>query len=270
MKAQFSSALFVACILMAAPPSFADALEDQISSGEQAYGQRDLAAAEKGFDAVLKSLEKNPKADQGQLARVLNNLAVVYNETNRNPKAEEYYKRALAIREKQFGPNSMEVADTLNNLANLYKDQKNYAKAERLYTRSMAIASKLKGPNDSYMAMCNFNMGSFYRNQNKYEQAASSYKKALAIGDKTMGQENSHVIDIVVNLAEMYDKLGKKAEAKPLYDRYLKSMQPMFSIDAKDPNRLAKWKKVVAEMRKDKKMGEAADRVEKALSYQGK
>ncbi|MBX9573582.1 MAG: tetratricopeptide repeat protein [Candidatus Obscuribacterales bacterium] len=271
MKAHFVTAVLAAGTALCLTPAFADPLEEQITQAEQYYEQGDKKQSEKGFDAVLSKLAKaSSKEDQTQLARVLNNLAVLYNETNRNPKAEEYYKRALGLREKLLGPNTMEVAITLNNLANLYKDQKQFDKAEPLYRRAMAIGSKLEGPESSYMAMCHFNMASFYKSQNKLDLAVESYKKSLSIGEKVMGPDNSHVMDIVINLAELYDEQGKTAEAKPLFMRYLKATEPLFGIKDNDPNRTEKLKKVVAEMRKDKEMIGTADRLDKAISYQSK
>ena len=56
------------------------------------------------------------------------------------------YKRSLAIREKELGPDHPSVGTSLNNLATLYQDQGNYAKAEPLLKRSLAIIEKAHGP----------------------------------------------------------------------------------------------------------------------------
>ena len=60
----------------------------------------------------------------------------------RYAEAEPLYRRSLAIREKQLGPDHPDVATSLNNLADLYRSMGRYAEAEPLYRRSLAIREK--------------------------------------------------------------------------------------------------------------------------------
>ena len=59
--------------------------------------------------------------------------------------AEPLYKRALAIREKQLGPEHPDTATSLNNLAGLYHAQGKYEQAEPLYQRALAICGTAVG-----------------------------------------------------------------------------------------------------------------------------
>src|SRR5262245_45216642 len=54
-------------------------------------------------------------------------------------------RRALALLEKQLGPDHPDVAQLLNNLAELYRNQGRYADAEPLYRRALAIREKALG-----------------------------------------------------------------------------------------------------------------------------
>ena len=65
----------------------------------------------------------------------MNNLALLYRHQGRYSDAEPLYKRALAIREKTFGPDHPVVADLLHNLAALYLYQGRYADALPLAQR---------------------------------------------------------------------------------------------------------------------------------------
>jgi tetratricopeptide (TPR) repeat protein len=56
-------------------------------------------------------------------------LAVVYKSQGKYAQAEEFYQRALAIREKALGAGHPDVAQTLNNLAILYAATGNSAQA---------------------------------------------------------------------------------------------------------------------------------------------
>lgn len=61
-------------------------------------------------------------------------------------------QRALAIREKELGPEHPATATTLNNLAEAYQDTGSYAKAEPLYQRVLAIDEKAHGPENPDIA----------------------------------------------------------------------------------------------------------------------
>ena len=85
--------------------------------------------------------------------------------------AEPLYLRALAIREKAFGPDDPEVATTLNNLAVLYRQKGDYAKAEPLLLRDLAITEKRVGPDDTSVAPTLNNLASIYRSQGEFAKA---------------------------------------------------------------------------------------------------
>ncbi len=73
------------------------------------------------------------------VATGLNNLAQLYQDTNRLEEAEPLMKRALAIDETSFGPDHPEVASDLNNLAGLYQATNRLEEAEPLMKRVIEI-----------------------------------------------------------------------------------------------------------------------------------
>ena len=82
------------------------------------------------------------------VARSLNNLAVVYYKQGRYAEAEPLLKRALALHQKVQGPDHPDVATALCDLAALYYVQGRYADAEPLYQRALTIRQKVLGPED--------------------------------------------------------------------------------------------------------------------------
>jgi CHAT domain-containing protein/tetratricopeptide (TPR) repeat protein len=68
-------------------------------------------------------------------------LALLYDRLN-DPQAEEQYRKALAIRERAYGPSTPSVATTLTNLGSLYQSRKEYGSAEPLYQRALAICQQ--------------------------------------------------------------------------------------------------------------------------------
>ena len=53
--------------------------------------------------------------------------------------AEQLYRRALSIKERNDGPNHPELAPTLNNLATLLKQQGHNVEAATICQRALAI-----------------------------------------------------------------------------------------------------------------------------------
>ena len=62
-------------------------------------------------------------AEHPEVATVLNNLARMYETKGYYGRAEPFYRRALAIREKTLGPEHPEVASSLNNLGGVVQYQ---------------------------------------------------------------------------------------------------------------------------------------------------
>ena len=72
------------------------------------------------------------------MAKLFNNLAVLYREQGRYADAEPLFKRSLAMSEKTLGPDHPDVAASLNSLAGLYREQGRYADALPLVQKTIA------------------------------------------------------------------------------------------------------------------------------------
>jgi tetratricopeptide (TPR) repeat protein len=96
-------------------------------------------------------------------------------------RAVKVAEAALAVAEKNVGPNHPDVATSLNNLAALYRTQGDYAKAEPLYKRSLAIREKVLGPEHPDVATILNNLAKLYRATNQSEEAAKLETRALII-----------------------------------------------------------------------------------------
>ena len=91
----------------------------------------------------------------------LNHLAELYTILGQDAQAETFAKRALAIREKTFGPEHIEVAISLMTLAQVYYVQGQYARAEPLYKRNIAIREKVQDPNHTDLIISLENLADF-------------------------------------------------------------------------------------------------------------
>ena len=86
-------------------------------------------------------------SDHPDVAKQLNNLALLCQNQGKYSEVEKYYQRALAIYETKLGQDDPNVAKTKNNLASAYLKQGKYKEAEILY-KQVSFAAKAK--NQSY------------------------------------------------------------------------------------------------------------------------
>ncbi len=67
-------------------------------------------------------------------------------QAGRYDEALPFWKKALELGQREFGPEHPSTAMLLNDLAELYRLQGKYAEAEPLVKRSLAIREKALGP----------------------------------------------------------------------------------------------------------------------------
>jgi len=82
---------------------------------------------------ALEIREKCLGPSHPDVAKQLNNLALLCQNQNKYDEVESYYKRAIDIYAKSLGPDDPNVAKTKNNLASAYLKQQKYKEAEQLY-----------------------------------------------------------------------------------------------------------------------------------------
>ena len=106
------------------------------------YYQARFSLAEPLMRRALDIDEKSYGPQHPEVARDLNNLALLLQATNRLSEAEPLMRRALDIDEKSYGPQHPDVAIRLNNLAQLLQATNRLSEAGPLFER--CVVSHLK------------------------------------------------------------------------------------------------------------------------------
>ncbi len=146
------------------------------------------------FFKSLKLFESLKKGDfRLNIASCHENIGTVYNINNRNEKAIENYKKAIAILER-IEEYELEHAMNIANLGTIYQKQKNYGMAIVNYKTA---EKKLLRLQDSFgLAFVNSWLGSAYLEQKKYDLSIEKSKKAVSIigksGDKELMTTTVH------------------------------------------------------------------------------
>jgi tetratricopeptide (TPR) repeat protein len=134
----------------------------------------DVKSSREGLEQVL-------GPEHPEMAGILVNLGLFYQDQGQYEQAEPLYQRVLAIREKVLGPEHLDTARSLDNLAILYHNQLQYAKAEPLYQRALTIYEKVLGAEHPDTARTLDNLGLLPQGQGGLEGADAGYRQASAI-----------------------------------------------------------------------------------------
>ena len=96
-------------------------------------------------------------------------------------------EKALAIVEKEKGPEDPDTAKTLNRLALLHGLTDDYAKAEPLFQRALQIREKVLGLENPDTATSLNELAGVYDHLGDYTKAEPLYQQALQIRKKALG-----------------------------------------------------------------------------------
>jgi len=118
-----------------------------IKAAKQALDAGTFALAARLYAAQVEAELLEPTPSWVQLSFLYNELGLALNNAAQYDKALEYYRKSLAIKLKQLGPDHPSVATSYNNMALVYYAKKDLAKAKEYMGKAYAIRLKKLGPN---------------------------------------------------------------------------------------------------------------------------
>ncbi len=208
-----------------------------LMQAEKEFGKKDTAVAlvlhhlARSYESVLRYteaellvireteiLESIHGPDHIDVAKSLNNRAILLFSQIKYAEAEPLYLRTLAILKKIHGPEHPLVVTCLGNLAALYKSQGRYAEAEKLYNRVLTIA---KSTNHPQIAMFMRNLGNLFWIQGNYEEAELYIIQALTTYETNLGPKHWAVTSAMHMLAAFYREQERYDEAEALLLRII-------------------------------------------------
>lgn len=153
--------------------------------------------------------------DDPGVAATLNNLAVLHGKRGLYQEAEPLCKRALAIREKKYGPNHPDVAKQLNNLALLCVNLGKFDEVNQYYSRAIDIYEKALGPNDPMVYKTKNNLASALCKQCEYKKAEALYKEILTQAHEKEFGKISEDNKPIWQVAEEREEIKAKRKENP-------------------------------------------------------
>jgi len=131
--------------------------------------------------------------------------------------ASERFERALAVIERQAGPDGLRVAEALGGLASARLPTKQWDQAHGLFERVLAIRTKHLGPAHPSTAQTRNNLALALKNMGRIDEAIAQLELARALTIAALGSEHPAVRMAEMNLAESYHLAARHCEAVDAY-----------------------------------------------------
>ncbi|MCR9138568.1 MAG: tetratricopeptide repeat protein [Alphaproteobacteria bacterium] len=208
----------------------------QILSAYEATGQKDLILFRTlywlGYDA---SQSDDDVAASGYYARAWQtaeaigghdtlekaHLAMVWAEYQSGEEQTALYREALAIRERELGPDHPQVADTLNAMGLSLYGSDDRSAAELMLKRALAIREVSLEPNHIDTGETLRNLGLVAMQDGRYDLSETYARRALKMAEDGGYVETQHTSRIMNNLALTLQSLGKGQETIAMFRRAL-------------------------------------------------
>jgi len=152
---------------------------------------------------------------------LMGDLATLLGAKGLHKEAKRLQRRALAIDELHYGPESTEVATRLNALARTLRATNQLAEAELLIRRALAIWDQSSAADHPDVADALNNLAHLLQATNRLAEAEPLARRALAIDEQFYGAEHPKVARDLNTLALLLHGTNRLAEAETLMRRAL-------------------------------------------------
>lgn len=141
--------------------------------------------------------------ESAEIASPLFSLANLYRIQKQFEKAEPLFRRALALREQELGPEHFHTAGSFRGLALFYTDCGRYEEAEFLYQRALSIYEHTLGSEHPHVAITLMHFGKLYFAQQRYSEAEEFYQRSFSLQERIYAPEHLHFISLLTQLGQL-------------------------------------------------------------------
>lgn len=166
----------------------------------------------------LEIRERELGTDHPDVGLALFTVGNVYSDIPDFPKAEEYYRRAIANRTGALGPDHVSLASIYNNYGLVYKDLGRYPEAIRMFERAREIRERSLDPTHLLIASVLNNLAIVHRLRGDEAYAEELYTRVLAIREKALGPDHP---DVATSINNIVGPNWEPARAEAMYLRAL-------------------------------------------------
>jgi tetratricopeptide (TPR) repeat protein len=159
------------------------------------------------------------------LPSALNNLGRIRAEQGRSKEAEQLFRRAIALWERQLGPTHPNVAAGLTSLGLLLCSRSKFNDAEPILRRARDIDVERFPANHPRIANDLNNMGVLALDRKHYAEAEEFLQEARAILEKCLPPSHPENGKVLARLAEVYYRESRLDASEALYRQALEILE---------------------------------------------
>lgn len=167
-------------------------------------------------------LSSEDESAEGSLSILYGTKGYMYRKYGDLKKALLYNQKALTIRTKLYGENSIMVAGNYNNLAAAYSHLRNYDKGIYNYKKSLEITKSQPIVNHLWEYRTLSNIGSSLFKNKKYEEALCYLDEAINIGEKIFSQNRAKLLYNYYLIGDCFRVLNDEKYALKYYNLSIK------------------------------------------------
>eukprot|EP00041_Stephanoeca_diplocostata_P024413 m.617952 g.617952 ORF g.617952 m.617952 type:complete len:659 (+) comp22525_c0_seq4:358-2334(+) len=160
-------------------------------------------------------------SDASDVRTCLSGIGTAYKEKGECGRAINFYARALALEEKEFGPHDCRTLGTLMGLGSVNMQRGDYNKAVDFYKRSLEGKLATLGRFDKQTAQTYMGLGSAYKYMGDFKGALEHYTEALLIQQTVCDSNHPDIADTCMGLGSTHMQMGRYADAISCYERSL-------------------------------------------------
>ena len=162
-------------------------------------------------------LERNPP--QKFACAVFNNLGNTYVDIGQHTKAENMFRRALAVNESGQYEDPSDLGYTLSGLGRIHALRKQYVEAEAAHHKALAIFGATLTPRRAEYALAQTNLALIYERQKRFREAVLLFESAINILEESHSRESPVLASVLFGYAAAMKRLGRKSEARQIERR---------------------------------------------------
>ncbi|MBL8986957.1 MAG: serine/threonine protein kinase, partial [Gemmatimonadetes bacterium] len=174
---------------------------------------RDAEALEIQRRAVAIATAAAPDADDPNLFRFKETLALMLTANGHRDSAIAIHRELLAARRRVFGPASDDVSFSLFNLASMLREAGQAAEAEPLIRECIAIRERLLGPEHLQTGYAIGVLAGITADLGNRAAGIDLYRRSIAIIEKVSGPANLSVVNRYESIALIQLAMGQRNEA---------------------------------------------------------
>jgi len=201
--------------------------EEYNEAGRRSVSLGQSAEAEELFRAAVREGEQLG-ADSPHLATSLNALGQLRLQAKDLAEAEHCFTRALAIRERTYGPESHAIVPSLNNLAAVREAKGETDAAVELLRRSLAISEQALGMSHPEVTLVLNNLAKLYFRRRDFSKADRLLLRLLET-KRALGRDHPEVATVLGSLAKLRQAVGKHGPAEKLWRQALSIRERAFA-----------------------------------------